>query len=311
MKITALAGGVGGAKLAHGFSKLLDSNEFNVIVNTGDDFEHFGLYISPDMDTVCYTLAELSNSKTGWGRENESFNVLETIKELGGPEWFILGDKDIAYHLERTRKIKMGYSLTRTSLELERALGLKHKIFPMCDEKVSTFVDTVELGEIPFQEYFVKHKCQPIVSGFRFNGIGSARITEEAKNSLEQADIVVICPSNPFVSISPIISLEGVREILKQKYVIAVSPIIGGAAVKGPLAKMLNELGWDIHPRSILRMYQDFLNCFYIAPEDFDEDIKNNASGIIVKEENIFLPNINSRKKLAFNIINHMKEIQH
>lgn len=310
MKITALAGGVGGAKLAHGFSKLLDGDEFTVIVNTGDDFEHFGLYISPDMDTVCYTLAELSNFNTGWGRKDESFRVIETIKELGGPEWFLLGDKDLAFHLERTRKIRMGYSLTKISLELEQAIGLRHKILPMCDEKVATMVDTSEFGEIPFQEYFVKHQCKPVVKGFRFQGIESAKVTQEVKNSLDQADAIIVCPSNPFVSISPIISLNGVREILKQKYVVAVSPIIGGAAVKGPLAKMLKELGWNIHPSSIIQMYRDFLNCWYIDPMDHDEEIKDYASGIIVKEANIFLPDINARKDLANTIIKHIEEIK-
>jgi LPPG:FO 2-phospho-L-lactate transferase len=310
MKITALAGGVGGAKLAHGFSKLLDGDDFTVIVNTGDDFEHFGLYISPDMDTVCYTLAELSNFKTGWGRKDESFRVIETIKELDGPDWFLLGDKDLAFHLERTRKMKMGYSLTKTSLELEKVIGLRHKILPMCDEKVSTMVDTNEFGEIPFQEYFVKHKCKPVVKGFRFQGIESAKATQEVINSLDQADAIVVCPSNPFVSILPIISLIGIKEILKKKYVIAVSPIIEGAAVKGPLAKMLNELGWAIHPSSIFQMYQDFLNCWYIAPMDHDEETKDNASGIIVKEANIFLPDIYARKEFANTILKHIEEIK-
>ena len=309
MKITALAGGVGGAKLAHGFSKLLDSDEFSVIVNTGDDFELFGLYISPDLDTVCYALAGLSNIKTGWGRKDESFHVLETIKELGGPDWFLLGDKDLAFHLERTRKIRMGYSLTKTSLELEQSMGLKHKILPMCDEKVSTMVATNEFGEIPFQEYFVKHQCKPVVNGFRFQGIESAKVTQEVKNSLDQADAIIICPSNPFVSIYPIISLNSVREILKKKYVVAVSPIIGGAAVKGPLAKMLTELGWEINQSSIFTMYQDFLNCWYIDAMDHDGNNKENASGIIIKEENIFLPDIAARKNLAATIIKHIKEL--
>jgi LPPG:FO 2-phospho-L-lactate transferase len=308
MKITALAGGVGGAKLAHGFSKLLSTEEFKVIVNTGDDFEHFGLNISPDMDTVCYTLAEISNPHTGWGRENESFKVLENIQLLGGPDWFLLGDKDFAFHLERTRKIKLGYSLTNVSLSLQKAIGLKHKILPMCDDKVSTHVLTKEFGEIPFQEYFVKYKCEPVVKGFDFKGLKSARITKEVKTALYQADMVVICPSNPFVSISPIISLKSVREILKQKYVVAVSPIIGGKAIKGPLAKMMRELEWDIHPVSIMKMYQGFLNCIYIDSADFDEKVKNISSGIIVKQENILLPDIDSRKYLANQIMNHFKE---
>jgi len=287
MKITALAGGVGGAKLAHGFSKLLLSDEFTVIVNTADDFEHFGLYISPDLDTVCYTLAGLSNLSTGWGRRDETFNVLKAIKDLGGPNWFSLGDKDLALHLERTRRLKEGYSLTEVSLELEKAMGIPHKILPMCDEKVSTFVDTIEYGKIPFQEYFVLRKFSPSVKGFRFQGIENAKPTQSVISALQKADVVVICPSNPFVSINPIISLDGIKKILRNKYVIAVSPIIEG---------------------KILEMYKDFLNCLYIDIADFTEEMKDGPSGIIIKPEKILLPDIIARKKLAENIIKDIEE---
>ena len=311
MKITALAGGVGGAKLAHGFSKLLSSNEFTVIVNTGDDFKHFGLDISPDLDTVCYTLADLSNLSTGWGRRDETFHVLETIRGFGGPDWFSLGDKDLALHMERTRRLNEGYSLTDVSLELEREMGIQHKILPMCDEKISTLVNTIEYGEIPFQEYFVLHKFMPIVKEFRFQGIENAKPSKEVILSLQKADVIVICPSNPFVSINPIISLDGIKEILINKYVIAVSPIIGGKAVKGPLGKMLREFRYDVHPRSILEIYKDFLNCLYIDTVDFTEKMKNGLSGIIIKAEKILLPDIATRKKLAANIIKQIEEINY
>ncbi len=311
MKLTALAGGVGGAKLAHGFSKLLSSDEFTVIVNTGDDFKHFGLDISPDLDTVCYTLADRSNLSTGWGRRDETFHVLETIRELGGPDWFSLGDKDLALHMERTRRLNEGHSLTDVSLELEREMGIQHKILPMCDEKVSTLVNTIEYGEIPFQEYFVLHKFMPIVKDFRFQGIENAKPSQAVILSLQEADVIVICPSNPFVSINPIISLDGIKEILRNKYVIAVSPIIGGKAVKGPLGKMLRELRYDVHPISILEIYKDFLNCFYIDTVDFTENMKNGLSGIIIKAEKILLPDIVARKKLAANIIKQIEEINY
>ncbi len=309
MKITALAGGVGGAKLAHGFSKLLSSDEFTVIVNTGDDFEHFGLYISPDLDTVCYTLAELSNLSDGWGRRDETFHVFNTIKELGGPDWFLLGDKDLALHMERTRKLNEGHSITEVSLELEKAMGITHKILPMCDEKVSTLVNTIEYGEIPFQEYFVLRKFMPSVKNFRFRGIENAKPSKEVILALQKADVIVICPSNPFVSINPIISLDSVRKILRTKYVVAVSPIIGGKAVKGPLGKMLRELGYSIDSLSILEIYKDFLNCLFIDCTDFTEEMKNKPSGIIIKPEKIFLPDIIARKKLAKTIIKHIEEI--
>jgi len=308
MRITALAGGVGGAKLAHGFSKLLSSDEFTVIVNTGDDFEHFGLYISPDLDTVCYTLADRSNQTTGWGRRDETFHVLETIRELGGPDWFSLGDKDLALHMERTRRLKEGHSLTDTSLELEKEMGILHKILPMCDEKVPTLVNTIEYGEIPFQEYFVLHKFMPTVKGFRFQGIENTKPSQAVISSLQNAEVIVICPSNPFVSINPIISLEGIKEILRNKYVIAVSPIIGGKAVKGPLGKMLREMGYNIHPLSILEIYKDFLDCLYIDHSDFTEEMKEGLSGIIIKSEKILLPDIGARKRLAENIIKHSEE---
>jgi LPPG:FO 2-phospho-L-lactate transferase len=309
MKIAALAGGVGGAKLAHGFSKLLSSDEFTVIVNTGDDFEHLGLYISPDLDTVCYTLAEQSNPSTGWGRRDETFRVLETIKELGGPGWFSLGDKDLGLQIERTRRLKEGRSLTDVSLELEKAMGINHKILPMCDEKVSTLVITNEYGEIPFQEYFVMHKFLPTVTDFRFRGIENAKPSQAVILALQKADVIVICPSNPFVSINPIISLDGIRKILRNKYVVAVSPIIGGKAVKGPLGKMLRELGYHVHPQSILEMYKDFLNCLYIDIGDCTEKMNNGLSGIIIKAEKILLPDIIARKKLAENMIKQIEEI--
>lgn len=309
MKITALAGGVGGAKLAHGFSKLLSPDDFAVIVNTGDDFKHFGLYISPDLDTVCYTLAERANTSTGWGRKDDTFHVLNAVKELGGPNWFKLGDKDLALHMERTRRLNMGRSLTDVSLELEREMGITHKILPMCDEKVSTYVTTEEYGGISFQEYFVQRKFLPTVKGFHFQGIDDAKPSQEVIRALRKSDAIVICPSNPFVSITPILSLGEIRTILKSKYVVAVSPLIGGKAVKGPLGKILKELGFRIHPSSILNIYRDFLDCIYIDSTDFTKQMKKDLSGIIIKTENIFLPDITSRKKLAEKIINHIEEI--
>ena len=309
MKITALAGGVGGAKLAHGFSKLLSPKEFTVIVNTGDDFEHFGLYISPDLDTVCYTVGDISNFSTGWGRRNETYNVLKAIKGLGGPDWFSLGDKDLALHMERTRRMNEGHSLTNVSLQLEKAMGIEHRVLPMSDNRVSTLVNTIEYGEISFQEYFVLHKFLPKVKEFCFHGIENAKPSKEVILVLEEADVIVICPSNPFVSINPIISLVGIKKILERKYVIAVSPIIGGKAVKGPLGKMLRELGYDIHPLSIIEIYKDFLNCFYLDTEDYSEKMQNSVSSIIIKSENILLPDIAARKKLAKNIIKHIEEI--
>ena len=304
MKIVALAGGVGGARLAHGFSKILIPNEFTVIVNTGDDFSHFGLYISPDIDTVCYMLADESNPQTGWGRKNESFSVFETLKEFGAPDWFLLGDKDLALHLERTRLLEKGYSLTQITDKIRRFLGIKNHILPMSDDEIRTIVNTVEFGEISFQQYFVKYKFQPKTIGFRFNGIEKAYPTQEVIESLEKADLVVMCPSNPFVSINPILSLPKIRDMLKNKFVIGISPIIGGKAVKGPLGMMLGNDGLPVNPFSVKNMYEDFLNIFIIDKSD-GSIVKDyiQPSSIIISTTEILIKNLNAQIQLANKII--------
>jgi LPPG:FO 2-phospho-L-lactate transferase len=304
MRIVALAGGVGGAKLAHGFSKILKTDEFSVIVNTGDDFSHFGLTICPDIDTVCYTIAEKSNPLTGWGREHEKFTVFETLKEFGAPDWFLLGDKDLALHLERTRLISEGKTLTDATVQICGFLGVSHSILPMTNDRVRTMVQTHEYGEIPFQEYFVKYKYQPKTSGFRFDGVDKAIPTLEILSTLNNADLIVICPSNPFVSINPILSLPGIRDIMKQKFVIGVSPIIGGSAIKGPLGLMLADQNQSIHPKSVAEMYKDFLNIFIIDHQDDWVGIALDPSSIIIKKEAILIPDIHTRINLANKIIN-------
>ena len=303
MKIVALAGGVGGAKLAHGFSKILPPDSFSVIVNTGDDFNHYGLAISPDIDTVCYTLAEESNPATGWGRKGETFNVLNSLRDIKAPDWFMLGDKDLAVHLERTRLLAEGYSLSEITERISRKLGVKHAILPMTDCRVRTIVNTQECGELPFQEYFVKQQFSLKTIGFRFDGIEKAKPTSSVSNHLMQADLIVICPSNPFVSINPIISLPGVREILKQKFVVGVSPIIGGKAVKGPLGRMLEEQRMEVDSQSIIEIYKDFLNVFIIDEMDSIDSHTELGFSIMIYKEKILLPDIESRIELASKII--------
>jgi LPPG:FO 2-phospho-L-lactate transferase len=243
MKIVALAGGVGGAKLAEGLAQLLPPDDLTVVVNTGDDFEHLGLSISPDVDTVCYSLAGMANPDTGWGRQAETFLALENIKKLGGPAWFQIGDKDLATHLERTRRLREGQTLTQITQHFCQTWCIRHLVLPMSDQPVHTMVDTVESGELPFQEYFVHRNCEPKVRGFRFAGIESAQPAPGVLKSISEADAVVLCPSNPWVSIDPILALAGLRPSLATKPVLAVSPIIGGRTVKGPAAKMFTELG--------------------------------------------------------------------
>lgn len=284
MKIVALAGGVGGAKLAHGLANILSPEDLTVIVNTGDDFEHLGLSISPDLDTVCYTLAGLANPETGWGRVDESWNTIANIEKLGGPGWFRLGDQDIATHLERTRRLKEGQSLSQITKDFCKAWGIKHTVLPMSDSPVRTIVDTDE-GELAFQEYFVHRKCEPRVKGFRFDGVDSARSAPVmgAKEAIESAEAIIICPSNPWVSIDPILKVisltptplpmgEGRRG--EGKPVVAVSPIIGGQAVKGPAAKMYRELGIEPSALAVAKHYEGLLSGFVLDTVDAELSTK-------------------------------------
>ena len=264
MKIVALAGGVGGAKLVDGLAQLLPPGDLTVIVNTGDDFEHLGLAICPDLDTVCYTLAGLANPETGWGRRAETFNALENIQTLEGPDWFRIGDKDLATHLERTRRLREGQSLSQITRHFCRAWGVHHLVLPMSDQPVHTMVNTLESGELPFQEYFVHQKCAPQVRGFRFAGIDSAQPAPGVLKEIESAGAVVFCPSNPWVSIDPILALPGLRSVLAAKTVLAVSPIIAGQTVKGPAAKMYTELGIQPSALAVANHYADLLSAFVL-----------------------------------------------
>ena len=270
MKIVALAGGVGGAKLAHGLAQILPPEDLTVIVNTGDDFEHLGMYICPDLDTVCYTLAGLANPETGWGRAGETWQTIANIEKLGGPNWFRLGDQDIATHLERTRRLKEGQSLSQITRDFCAAWGVKHTVLPMSDQPVRTIVETDE-GDLPFQEYFVHRGCRPRVKGFRFEGVDSARCAPApgAREAIQSADAVILCPSNPWVSIDPILRVlspllsgegPGVR--------LAVSPIIGGQAVKGPAAKMYAELGIQPSALAVANHYRGVLTGFVLDSVD-------------------------------------------
>jgi LPPG:FO 2-phospho-L-lactate transferase len=269
MKITALAGGVGGAKLAHGLAQVLAPEDLTVIVNTGDDFEHLGLYICPDLDTVCYTLAGLANPETGWGRAGETWNTIANIETLGGPAWFRLGDSDIATHLERTRRLKEGQALSKITRDFCSSWGIKHTILPMTDVPVRTMVNTEE-GELAFQEYFVHRHCEPRVTSFRFDGVEVAEPAPGAREALESADAVVFCPSNPWVSIDPILSV--IKEI--NKPIIAVSPIIGGKAVKGPAAKMYTELGIEPSALAVAKHYRTILTGFVLDTTDLESEIQ-------------------------------------
>jgi LPPG:FO 2-phospho-L-lactate transferase len=273
MKIVALAGGVGGAKLVHGLAQILPPETLTVIVNTGDDFEHYGLYICPDLDTVCYTLAGLANPDTGWGREDESWQAIENARKLGGPGWFNLGDRDLGTHLERTRRMRDSQALSQITHDFCAAWGIRQTVLPMSDQPVRTIVETDE-GELAFQEYFVRRRCEPKVKGFRFEGLDKAEAAPGALEAIEAADAVVICPSNPWVSIDPILSVLKLRSTVhRPRSVVAVSPIIGGKTVKGPAAKMYAELGIQPSALAVAEHYRDLLNGFVI--DQIDAELVN------------------------------------
>ncbi|MEW6241778.1 MAG: 2-phospho-L-lactate transferase [Chloroflexota bacterium] len=267
MKITALAGGVGGAKLAHGLAQILPPEDLTIIVNTGDDFEHLGLYICPDLDTVCYTLAGRANPETGWGRAGETWQAMSNLKTLGAPDWFNLGDQDLATHLERTRRMKEGQSLSQIMRDFCAAWGVRHPVLPMSDQSVRTIVETDE-GDLPFQEYFVHRRCQPRVRGFRFDGVDSAEPAAGAREAIQSADAVILCPSNPWVSIDPILAVLHPSSFILHPLIVAVSPIIGGKTVKGPAAKMFGELGIEPSAIAVAEHYGDLLTGIVVDSVD-------------------------------------------
>ncbi|MGB9640491.1 MAG: 2-phospho-L-lactate transferase [Anaerolineales bacterium] len=267
MKVTALAGGVGGAKLAHGLALNLEPSDLTIIVNTADDFEHFGLHISPDLDTVCYTLAEIANPQSGWGRSEESWVTMSELKRLGAPDWFQLGDRDLATHLERTRRLKSGESLSQVTAHFCQIWGIRHPVLPMSDDPVRTWVVS-DIGDLPFQEYFVRHHFEPAVRDFQFRGMENAKPAPGVLAALQQADVILFCPSNPFVSIDPILAISEIRQACLKKKVIAVSPIVGGKAVKGPAAKMFAELGISPSPLAVAQHYAGLIQGFVLDTLD-------------------------------------------
>jgi LPPG:FO 2-phospho-L-lactate transferase len=298
VNIVALAGGVGGAKLAHGLALALMPASLTVIVNTGDDFEHLGLPISPDVDTVMYTLAGLANPETGWGLAGETWSFLEALGRLGGETWFRIGDHDLATHVERRRRLAAGQTLTEVTQALCLTLGVQVAVLPMSDEPLRTQVQTDE-GELGFQEYFVHRRCEPRVSGFRFAGAGQARPTPPVIAALERADLVVFCPSNPFVSLGPILSLPGVRELVGAKQAVAVSPIVGGQALKGPAGKMLAELGLDVSAASVAHYYQGLLRGFVLDEVDAAQAEGLRADGLRVLVTKTIMRDVVGRARLA------------
>ena len=271
IRVVALAGGVGGAKLAMGLQQILEPGALTVIVNTGDDFEHWGLHICPDLDTVLYNLAGLNNPDYGWGRAEEQFNVLAEMERFGGEEWFRIGDKDLALHLRRTEWLRQGVSLSEVTERLRRMLGVPSQILPMANEPIRTLVHTDE-GDLPFQHYFVRRRCEPTLIDLSFIGADRAKLSTDIKRAIDRADLIVFCPSNPYVSIDPILAVPGLRDRLRNAKApkIGVSPIVSGQAIKGPAAKMMQELGELISPITVVDHLGDLLDGFVIDRQDAD-----------------------------------------
>jgi LPPG:FO 2-phospho-L-lactate transferase len=269
--VVALCGGVGGAKLAHGLSLVLAPQDLSIIVNTGDDFEHLGLKISPDLDSVLYALAGLSDPVRGWGRSGETWTFMAALNGLGGESWFQLGDGDLAMHVERSWRLVQGATLSEVTAHLCGALGIGVRVLPMSDDPVRTRLLTTD-GWLDFQEYFVHRQCRPALREFMFAGAKEARPQPDALAALKRKDLraIVICPSNPFVSVEPILAVPGIRAAIQQSQapVVAVTPIIGGKAIRGPAAKMMTELGLDVSAAAVARRYAGIIDAFVIDQTD-------------------------------------------
>jgi len=301
-RVVALSGGIGGAKLALGLRNVLEPNRLAIIANTGDDFEHLGLHISPDIDTLLYTLSGMSDPERGWGRANETWNFMAAMAELGGETWFRLGDRDLAMHIERTRKLRAGDSLTAVTAETAARLNLGCEVFPMTDTPVRTFVTTDE-GRLAFQDYFVRRQCRPAVTDISFEGIEEAIVGERLAEVLRgEVDAIVVCPSNPFISIEPILAVPRMRELLRATGapIVAVSPIIGRDSVKGPTAKMFREMGLESTSSEVAKRYSGFVDLMIFDASDAMERPKD----MPVITSHTFMASLEDREQLARVVLN-------
>ena len=304
MRVCALAGGVGGAKLSAGLQDALASGGLSVVVNTADDFDLWGLRVCPDLDTVMYTLAGVANPETGWGLAGESFSFLGMLSNYGEDAWFKLGDKDLATHVLRTSGLRAGETLTEITDRLSRALGVPGEILPMCDGKVSTMLKTPS-GLLEFQEYFVRRRQRDEVLGVELWGIEDARPTEMVLRALERADLVVFCPSNPIVSLGPILEVRGMREALASAPApkVAVSPIVGGRALKGPADRMLSSLGHEVSSAGVAALYEGIIDGMVVDRADEDQGGKIEALGINVLATDAVMRDGPDRERLAREVL--------
>lgn len=311
-KYLVLTGGVGGAKLCQGFAKILEAEQVLFAVNTGDDFEHFGLHISPDLDSLSYALSGLASVERGWGRGDETWNCLETLGELGGDTWFQLGDRDLALHLMRRAELASGKTLSQATATITRSLGIAHPIVPMSDDPVSTLVETDE-GRLAFQDYFVRRRCEPKVKAFIYRGADEARAQEDMAALLKQDELrgIIICPSNPMLSIEPMLAIADLSKRLRQSVapIVAVSPIIAGAAVKGPTAKIFSELGETVSALAVARRYGNLLHGLVL--DETDRALAGDVSklGIKASMAATLMRNAGDKEALARKVLRFVDEM--
>lgn len=284
--VVAICGGVGGAKLALGLYRILEPDALSIIINTGDDFEHLGLHISPDIDTVTYTLADLNNKETGWGRRDETWTFMKSLEALDAETWFMLGDGDLAIHVERSRRLAGGESLSAITASFARNLGISANLLPMTNDKFSTVVKTKQ-GVLSFQDYFVRQQAKPCVERIDFDGIDSASPSDEVLAAVSQPNLsaIIICPSNPFLSIDPILSVPGIKQAIRASSapVVCISPLIGGHAVKGPTAKIMTELSFPATASAIENHYSELIDGLIIDLVDRDESVDISRPNLVTK----------------------------
>ncbi|SFG06006.1 LPPG:FO 2-phospho-L-lactate transferase [Novosphingobium sp. CF614] len=300
--VLALSGGVGGAKLAAGLGRVLAPDDLTIVVNTADDFEHLGLTICPDIDSVTYALAGLNDTERGWGVKDETWQAMAMLRALGEADWFNLGDRDLGMHIARSWRLRAGESLSEVTARLTRQLGIAPAIVPMSDVPVRTQVGTAD-GWLDFQRYFVAEQCRPVATGIRFAGVPGAPPSPGFAAALARDDLaaVIVCPSNPYLSVDPILAVDGVRAALVARKVplVAVSPLVGGAALKGPLAKLLGELGQEVGNRAIADHYGALLDHLVIDTADAADAQGLRGSGLCVTVTGTVMHDAQDRERLA------------
>ena len=302
--ITALAGGVGAAKFLTGLVKLVPEEELTVIVNTGDNIILHGLYISPDTDIITYTLADIVDEKKGWGIRGDTFHCLEALEKLGQQTWFRLGDKDMATHLYRTTLLRKGLTLSEVTAQIARSFGLKLAILPMTDDRFETRIKTRD-GTVHFEEYLVKRKARDEVLGVSYSGLNNAEPAEGVLDSIANSELVVLCPSNPIVSIGTILAVRGVKNALRKTHArkVAISPIVAGSPIKGPADRLLKGLGCEVSAFAVAKLYSEFLDTFVIDTADCQSKTRIEELGIEVKVTNTIMLSLQDKIALAKTVL--------